>query len=521
MQPSTSSFSHSSSSSSLSGERRSSATPQPRNPISVRLYKVLGSNYEDDATKEALHTLSDLYISSKPSTIDQGTSLLHEDVDSEGTELRPGRTTTIVLVESVPGESAANARRNMRRDMEKKLTYGSEQFLKAFGEVDQKLDQLQQHVNAMRSSCDDAERHLQLTVDSSKTLLERAGNLREERQEVEHKKSIVTAFLSRFTLTEAEAEAITSRDEPLGPTFFAAMDRTENIRDDCRILMSGEEGPTQAGLDIMASTSSHLEQGYDKIVRWCSHEFRQKGRELHFEVTTTMREAIKRLRKRPELLTEALAFFSQTRQATLMSSFITALTRGGPSGLPRPIELHAHDPLRYIGDMLAWVHQAMAAEREILEALFEVVSDGRMVGSVRVFDEKSEEEDWMRELMDLCVGKLCVPLKVRVQQTIRSQESSIVSYKIANLLQFYMLTMRRTIGDEALLSKTLLDFILIPKDINDLSLTPPLVILDHVQILREIMSVYRSSFIGDEDEAEQEAGFEKILDIMVDPALEL
>lgn len=39
-------------------------------------------------------------------------------------------------------------------------------------------------------------------------------------------------------------------------------------------------------------------------------------------------------------------------------------------------------------------------------------NDRRMVGSVRVFDEKSEEEDWIRELMDLAVGKLCVPLKV-------------------------------------------------------------------------------------------------------------
>ena len=44
--------------------------------------------------------------------------------------------------------------------------------------------------------------------------------------------------------------------------------------------------------------------------------------------------------------------------------------------------------------------------------------------------------------------------QMRVQQTIRSQESSIVSYKIANLLQFYLMTMRRTIG-EALLSATL------------------------------------------------------------------
>ena len=102
---------------------------------------------------------------------------------------------------------------------------------------------------------------------------------------------------------------------------------------------------------------------------------------------------------------------SETRQATLLSSFITALTRGGPSGYPRPIELHAHDPLRYVGDMLAWVHQAIAAEREFLESIFSLKSDGRMVGSVRNAPQ-SEEEDWMRELMDLAVGKLCVPLKV-------------------------------------------------------------------------------------------------------------
>lgn len=159
----------------------------------------------------------------------------------------------------------------------------------------------------------------------------------------------------------------------------------------------------------MASTSSYLEQGYEKIARWCNYEFRQLSQ---LEVSTTMRESVNRLRKRPELLTEVLSILSQTRQASLLSAFTAALTRGGPSGFPRPIELHAHDPIRYIGDMLAWVHQAIAAEREYLESLFNMQNDRRMVGSVRVFDEKSEEEDWIRELMDLAVGKLCVPLKV-------------------------------------------------------------------------------------------------------------
>ncbi|KAJ7814128.1 oligomeric complex COG6 [Mycena olivaceomarginata] len=502
------------SSSSVQLDAKARAT-QSRNPISLRLYKVLGTNFDDDATREALQTLSELYATS--STL-KGKEILR-NVEED--------------------ESAARARKNLRRDMERKLAEGSHQFLEAFGEVDQKLEELQRHVAAMHASCDEAETQLRLTNEASTMLLERAGSLSEERQEVENKKSIVTLFLSRFTLNEEEVEAMTSRDVPVGQRFFQAMDKTERIRTDCRVLMAGEDGPTQAGLDIMASTSSHLEQGYEKIFRWCSYEFRQMGRDMQVEVEDTMREAIRRLRKRPELLTEALTALSQARQATLMSSFLTALTRGGPSGLPRPIELHAHDPMRYVGDMLAWVHQAIAAEREFLESLFGLQADGRMVGSVRTFHEKSEEEDWIRELMDLAVGKLCVPLKVRVQQTIRSQESSIISYKIANLLQFYMITMRRTIGEAAVLSTTLNEItdvaykafydaietqgralLRATLDLDDPSLAPPLVILDHAQILREVMNVYESSLVGDEDPAEQTAGFQRILDVGVDPAIE-
>jgi hypothetical protein len=58
------------------------------------------------------------------------------------------------------------------------------------------------------------------------------------------------------------------------------------------------------------------------------------------------------------------------------------------------------------------------------------------------------------------------------------------------------------------------------QDLDDPSLTPPLAILDHAQILREVMNVYESSLLGDEGEAEQTAGFQRILDVTVDPAIE-
>src|ERR1700722_7097266 len=89
---------------------------------------------------------------------------------------------------------------------------------------------------------------------------------------------------------------------------------------------------------------------------------------------------------------ESLTFLSETRQTTLLNAFLTALTRGGHTGLPRPIELHAHDPIRYVGDMLAWVHQAIAAEREFLESLFGLEHDGRMVS---VWVQGTSEEEWI------------------------------------------------------------------------------------------------------------------------------
>ena len=123
--------------------------------------------------------------------------------------------------------------------------------------------------------------------------------------------SLVHLFLSRFTLTDAELRALTSREVPVGQELFDAMDKTERIRADCRALLSGEAGEgTQAGLDIMEYTSQHLDAGYSKIFKWCSFESRGFSKDT-LEVTPTMRSAIGRLKSRPDLLA-CVAFASSS-----------------------------------------------------------------------------------------------------------------------------------------------------------------------------------------------------------------
>ena len=121
--------------------------------MSLRLYKVLSTNFDDEETREALNTLSDLYatpLPPPPTTSIKGKSsefqpavvvgddrdeeqALHDAMDMVPTPMTP---VPAVLVEVVPGESAARARKNLRRDMENQLAEGSSKFLEALGEVD-------------------------------------------------------------------------------------------------------------------------------------------------------------------------------------------------------------------------------------------------------------------------------------------------------------------------------------------------------------------------------------------------
>ncbi|KAI0029221.1 oligomeric complex COG6 [Vararia minispora EC-137] len=503
---------------------RQSSSPAPiaRNPVALRVYKILGTAFDDEASKEALLTLTQLY--SSPTTSAKGKEVQRNTDDVQG-ERQAVATGALAFLDSAPpGDTAARARKNLRRDIETKLGEGSQKFLKAFGEVDQKLDILQSHISAMRSRCDEAQTQLRTTNQACRSLLDRAESLREERQDVERRRSIVTLFLSRFTLADEESEAMVSGEVPIGRRFFAAMDRTYQIREDCRVLMSGEERASQAGLDIMATTASYLEKGFEKLFRWCLSEFRNLGRDAALEVSTNLREAVRRLRRRPELL------------GALLAAFLAALTNPTTAGA-RPIELHAHDALRYVGDMLAWVHQAIAAEHEFLESLFGIADARRMVGAARV-GGSAEEDIWTAELMDGAVSGLCPPLKTRVLQAVRTQDNSITAYKVASLLQFYTLTMSRTIGPNALLSKTLNEttdaaykvffdaiethgraLLRVALEPNDTSLTPPQALLNHVQVLRSVLSLHASDSSDETDSAIGE--IQRILDIMIDPALQM
>lgn len=92
----------------------------------------------------------------------------------------------------------------------------------------------------MHTTVDTVQSQLSQANSGTKHLLSSAASLRAERLATADRQAIVAVFLRRFTLSEREVKAMTSREVPVGRELFEAIERTEAIRRDCRVLLSGE-----------------------------------------------------------------------------------------------------------------------------------------------------------------------------------------------------------------------------------------------------------------------------------------
>lgn len=282
-------------------------------------------------------------------------------------------------------------------------------------------------------------------LDEAKTIVEGKG-------EVEGKKQLLDAFNAHFVLSEKDQTILTSSTEPVDDDFFRILTRVKKIHQDSHMLLGSEN--QRLGLEILDQSSKHINAAYQKLYRWVQREFKSLDLE-NPQISTAIRRALRVLAERPTLFQNCLDFFAEARENVLSNNFYAALT-GAPVDPDHPIigkaiELSAHDPLRYVGDMLAWAHSATVSEREALEVLF--IADGDEIaksiragiesepwtrpddseGETPVFDGKES----LNQLVDRDLTGVFRQLKQRVEQVIQSHQDATLAYRISNLLTFY------------------------------------------------------------------------------------
>lgn len=381
-------------------------------------------------------------------------------------------------------------------------------------------------------------------------MLEEASSLANQRAEVYFKQNLLDALRKHFVLSDDEIVSLSSTAEPVDEKFFAALAKAERIRKDCEVLLGFEK--QTLGLDIMEQTSKNLNLAFQKLYKWVQREFKTLNLE-NPQMNSAIRRAIRILAERPSLFQSCLDYFAEARDRILSDAFHLALTGTMGSGSEdrtiKPIEMAAHDPLRYVGDMLAWIHSATVSEREALEILFvsegEEIARGLQSGRANELwqflddDEGTAAGDFdavraLNDLVDRDVSGASRMLRQRVEQVIQSNEETILAYKLANILGFYRVTFTKLLGSQGglldlmsgLESGALRQFRSLIRDHiaalqgefqqTPSDLGPPDFLLDALKQLTAVMQTYEISLATSSD---REVEFQPILAEALEPFL--
>jgi len=368
----------------------------------------------------------------------------------------------------------------------------------------------------------------------------------DQKKQVETKQQILSAFKSHFITSEDESTILTSTAEPVNEEFFQTLTRVKKIHRDCQVLLGTED--QRLGLEILEQSSKQLNAAFQKLYRWIQREFKTLDLE-NPQINASVRRSLRVLAERPTLFQSCLDFFAEARENILRDSFYAALTGSTADThnlIMKPIEFQAHDPLRYVGDMLAWAHSATVSERESLEVLF--ISEGDEIK--RSIQAGLESEPWLRDadgdeivfdgkkalnqLVSRDLTGVARLLRQRTEQVIQSHEDATLAYKIANLIGFYKNTFSKLLGADSevlelfttLEGSAMRQFRGNMRDHvasvqNDLAvappdLSPPDFLEEALQMLKILAKSYDTSITTTDD---QESGFQSVLAETLDPFL--
>ncbi|POM66058.1 Conserved oligomeric Golgi complex subunit 6 [Phytophthora palmivora] len=365
--------------------------------LQTRVQKLLGSRAELEATKALLRTL----------VTDQA-SIVQLDAGSEPPTL-------------------ATLRRNLRSSLEQQQLALAQKALDGLEATLEQVSTLADQVDALDVKCDQVHKFLETTKRETQQVQMEAAALSDKRDVVQSEWKQAKAFLDRYQLREDEVRVLYAEqlaDEDMD-TFFNTLERVQQVKMECKELVAS--GEVNCALELLDAVGKYQEAGFERLYQWTA----KKCAEVDGEPSNMLHRAIALLSDRAEFYNYCKECLTASRRSLIVRRFIMALTVGGPNGIPRPIEMHAHDPVRYCGDMLAWVHQAIATESEFFRVLFD--------GDVQF--SPSATSDSSHEICTSMVGRafdgVSRPLQVRVEQTLSSPHGIVIAYKLVHLLAFY------------------------------------------------------------------------------------
>ncbi|WFD37006.1 Golgi transport complex subunit 6 [Malassezia cuniculi] len=412
--------------------------------VSARVRLSLTAPYDAATARAALDTLERMYASAAPATV-PAPAPAHAPANPDGT--RPG----------VSQVDLAALRSRVATDTEKEANAATRAFIDELAALDEAHAAVCDVATLMQTECADVLAALDRVAGAASSLQAHAATLEEQRLRAVSRHDLAEGLLGRMTLSAEEQRAVYDASIPTDTRLFDVMDRLNAIRDDSVYIdAASDDVRSVAGDDIRRAAAAHLDAAYRRLERWCALELRQQPQE-GTAAGTLLREALARLHAREDLFRGVIRVFCDMRSEYLPTAFVKAVQTGSSGA--RPIEVHAHDAPRYVADMLAWIHQALAGERELVTSMLGRLNrdeEQRRIGERHIPEFGATAfSSLVSDILGRNIAGCCRPLRSRIAHTLQAQHDSVTALRLDYVLRFYHLTMSQTLGEHAALSAVL------------------------------------------------------------------
>ena len=342
----------------------------------------------------------------------------------------------------------------LRSMLEERSLEEARSFVAMFDAMRASIDTMDDELEQLTAELDGMTTKIEAAVGDSAKLLEGGKRLGEEKTELQAMHDACRALSERFQLSPDEERTLASGT--VNKEFLAVLDHAKRIRDDARGLL--QTNHHRLGIAVMTKMSSLVEDSLWKVSHWVRAQLgsadaletlfdaedsaamrgKRQDEADGDDLGSSMLVQCLRLLRNTEMYAVCLDEVAANRGKPIMQSFLTALTIG--TAQARPIEMHAHDPVRFVGDMLAWLHQTVASEFEVLSALF----GESMNGKSQKQKQQQQSVGSVSYVLPREFEGVCRPFKVRVDQALAQKTATTaVLFRVAGLLSFY----HNVIGD--------------------------------------------------------------------------
>lgn len=385
-----------------------------RTSLSTRLSRVLNDSLSDATIREIFSNLQERF-----------------DKESNGY--------VVDLIEL--GIVGSMSRKKFKGRIESELIRNQLNILKQYQPIVKKLKQIEVKLNKLNELSVQTNDKINKNFDFSNKLNLEIKDLNDNKRLIGLKKNLLISFKEKFTLNEYEEFVLNSGD--LNNEFFTTLARAERINENCSILLSLDN--PQLGLKIIAKSNQMINRSIDRIVSYTNKTLGNMYSLSSKSRLATLHQCFKYLQNKLNYFNSIVNTFSESRSKVLVDEFNRQVQgdfevngQGRSSSISsdsRPIYMSAHDPVRFVGDLLAYVHSVSVNESETITSIFTMGDDN-----------DKEFENIIQDVTDKILQSLSRPIKARVEQIVSTETKLSTLVQIFNLVELYNIMFTKQLG---------------------------------------------------------------------------